>query len=80
MESRIIGANAEELGRLVREIRTNQGLTINDFRKLSGIDPATTRRVEGAKGRSSLGTLEALLHGLGYRLDLVLVKEAEADE
>ncbi len=63
--------NLLELGREIKTLRKNRGLTQESLAKLSNISRATLSKLEnGNVAQISIVTLNDILNHLGYELDM----------
>lgn len=79
MENKIIIERADpvKLGKELRKLRAEQELTCCQLAKKAICAPATVAVVERALRHSTLDTIKAILEGLGYRMDITFVREAD---
>ncbi len=67
---------AKRVGARIRQIRTGQGLTLEQLSETSGIPPELISRVERGRTLASLRTLAHLARGLGVELAVLLTQDA----
>ncbi len=67
---------AKRVGARLRQIRTTQGLTLEQLSDLSGIPPESISRVERGRTLASLRTLDRLARGLAVELPALLSQDA----
>ena len=67
-ESAVFRRVAAQLGRRLRELRTEHGWTVEQAAERYGIEPAHVRRVEAGRTNPSLATLVSIAHALSTDL------------
>jgi transcriptional regulator with XRE-family HTH domain len=59
---------AKQIGGRIRQLRTQQGLTLEQLASAAGLPPESISRVERGRTVASLRSLSRLAHGLGVAL------------
>ena len=59
------------LGKEIRRIRQEQGVSQRRLARLAGVDRASLRRFEEGQSRGNLQLVEAVADALGYELELM---------
>ena len=61
------------LGKEIRRIRQEQGVSQRRLARLAGVDRASLRRFEEGQSRGNLQLVEAVVDALGYELELMFL-------
>jgi transcriptional regulator with XRE-family HTH domain len=61
-------------GELLRDVRVRSGLSVRSLARTAGVSPASVDRIEHGRVAPT-ATLERILHGVGYVLDLRAVPD-----
>lgn len=62
-------------GKLIRDLRAEQGLSKRKLALESGVNRSTLRRLEDGKTTGPINVIEDILAVLGYELDAIKVRE-----
>ena len=64
----------ERIGRMIRELRQNKGLTQQELAELSGMNRTTIGKIESGKFNASIDLISKLIEPLGAELDIKVVQ------
>lgn len=73
-------ADPVKLGQTLRELREAKGLSCYGLAKKALCASSTICVIEKAKSHGHTDTIDAILNGLGYRLDIVITEEEAAED
>lgn len=71
------GDTVAAIGNRIRNLRTEQRLTLKDLGELTGVSPSMLSLVERGKTSPSIGTLVAISSALGVHMSDLIVDEKE---